>query len=138
MGIVVTDACVRGILDAGYDATFPAGSTLEIRSGPRPGPGAAPAGVLLWSKVLAAAWMAASAGRAKGLSAALAAAGLAAGDAAHYRLKAPGDTGAATQAEPRQEGSVTAVGGGGDMEVSNVSVAVGQNLSVLTFSVGIP
>lgn len=136
--IDVTDATVRGLLDSGYDATFPNGSVLEIRSGARPGAGAAPAGVVLWSRVLGAGTFAAAVGRAKGLVAALAAAGIAAGAAAHYRLKAPGDTGAATQAEPRQEGSVTGVGGGGDMEVSNVNVAVGQNLSVLTFSVAIP
>lgn len=136
--IEVTDAAVRGILDSGYDATFPNGSVLEIRSGARPGAGAPPSGIVLWSKVLGAGAFAAAAGRAKGLSAALAAAGIAAGVAAYYRLTAPGDTGAATQAEPRQEGSVTAVGGGGDMEVSNTNVAVGQNLSVLTFSVAIP
>lgn len=134
--IDITDACARGILDSGYDATFN-GGTLEIRSGARPGAGAAPAGVLLWSKPVPPGTFAPAAGRAKALAAALAAVCLAAGAAAHYRLKGPADTGAATQAEPRQEGSVTGVGGGGDMEVSNVNTAVGQNLSVLTFYVAL-
>lgn len=136
--IDVTDATLRGLLDAGIDATFPAGSVLEIRSGARPGSGAAPAGVVLWSKVTGPGTWAAAAGRLKGLVAALAAAGIAAGNAGHFRLKAPADTGAVTQNEPRIEGSVTLVGGGGDMEVTNTNVAVGQNLSVLTLSLGWP
>lgn len=136
--IDVTDATLRGLLDQGIDATFPNGSVLEIRSGARPGSGNAPAGVVLWSKVLGAGAWAAAAGRLKGLVAALAAAGIAAGAAGHWRLKGPADTGAVTQNEPRIEGSVTLVGGGGDMEVTNTNVAVGQNLSVLTLSLGWP
>jgi hypothetical protein len=59
----------------------------------------------------------------------------ASGTAGHYRLKASGDTAAATQNEKRMEGTVTATGGGGDMTIDNTNVASGQPVTVTSFSV---
>lgn len=138
MSVALTDAAVRSILDSGYDAIFNSG-TLEIRSGAAPGPGAAPTGTLLWTFALPADAFAAASGRSKqknGTWQANGAAGAGAGtNAGHYRLKASGDTAAATQNEARQEGTVTITGGGGDMTIDNPNIATGEQVTVTTFSV---
>src|SRR4051812_48495128 len=101
------------MLDA-LDSTFN-GGVLEIRTGAPPGPGAAPTGTLLVSITLPADLWAAASNAVKALNAALAAtAAVAAGTAAHFRIKATGDTGAAVTTQHRIEGSITATGGGGD------------------------
>jgi hypothetical protein len=141
MAITMTDALVRAILDGGYDAVFNSG-TLEARSGAAPGAGAAPAGTLLWSFGVPADAMAAASGRSKQKNGVWTSVGLAGAGggtvAGHYRFKAVGDTGAATQNEARQEGSITITGGGGDMTVDNPNIATGQSMTVNTFSVAIP
>jgi hypothetical protein len=137
MAIQITDKCARDVLDSGYDTIFDGGA-LEIRTGAPPGPGQAPSGTLLWAEdPLPANLFAAASGRSKGLSAVLSDPGDAAGVAGHYRLKAVGDTGAVTQNEARQEGTVTITGGGGDMTIDNPNIAVGQIVTVTAFSVAL-
>lgn len=136
MAVLITDAAARAILDTGYDTAFDAG-VLEIRTGAPPGPGAAPAGTLLWSEALPADAFAASSGRSKQKNGTWEAAAVATGTAGHYRLKASGDTGAATQNEKRQEGTVTITGGGGDMTIDNTSIATSQSVTVTSFSVAL-
>lgn len=136
MSILITDALARAILDSGYDSAFDAG-VLEIRTGAPPGPGAAPAGTLLWTFTLPADSFAVSSGRSKQKNGTWQANGAAAGNAGHYRLKASGDTAAATQNEKRQEGTATATGGGGDMTIDNINIAVGQSVTVTSFSVAL-
>lgn len=133
MAVVHSDAAARTILDSGYNAMFNSG-TLEIRTGAPPGPGAAPTGTLLVSISLPADAFAAASGRSILKSGTWQANAGAAGTAGHYRLKATGDTGAATQNEPREEGTVTATGGGGDMTLDNVSIANGQTVTINTFT----
>lgn len=137
MAITMTDALVRAILDSGYDAVFNNGK-IQLRSGAAPGAGAAPTGTLLGEEVLPADAFAAAAARAKGKNGVWSDVGLAAGNVGHYRMIAVGDTAAATQNEPRQEGTVSAIGGGGDVTLDNVNIAVGQVFTINTFSVSIP
>jgi hypothetical protein len=129
MAIAFTDKAVQLLLDTGYDNIFD-GGTLELRSGAPPGPGAAPTGTLIWSIATGANMMAATVGRTKALTAVLSAAAVAGAVVGHYRLKAAGDTGAATQTQAREEGTVTATGGGGDMTIDNTNVANGQVVTV--------
>jgi hypothetical protein len=103
--VAMTDAAARAILDTGYDTIYDNG-TIEYRSGAAPGPSLAATGILLWSKATGANFLAASAGRSKGLTAVLTGAAAGAGVAGHYRLKAAGDTNAVTQNEAREEGTV--------------------------------
>ena len=141
MAVSLTDALVRAILDSGYDAAFNGGK-LQIRTGANPGAGQTPAGMLLAEEDLPADAFAAASGRSKAKQGTWQTAGLpAAGggtNAGHYRMVAPGDTGAATQDEPRQEGTITITGGGGDMTLDNISIASGQTFTVTSFSVAIP
>ncbi|MEX1185311.1 MAG: hypothetical protein WEA80_01820 [Gemmatimonadaceae bacterium] len=136
MSVVITDALARAILDSGYDAAFDAG-VLEIRTGAPPGPGQTPGGTLLWSETLPADAFAAASGRSKAKNGTWEAAAVAAGTAGHYRLKATGDTEAATQNEKRQEGTITATGGSGDMTIDNTNIAVDQSVTVTSFSVAL-
>lgn len=133
MAVTFSDALARIIWDSGYDAWANAG-ILEGRSGPPPGPGLAPTGTLLVSITLPADAFAAASGRSKAKQGTWEGLGVAVGVLGHYRLKASGDTGAVTQNEPRQEGTITATLGGGDMTVSDVNVTIGGTVTVVTFS----
>lgn len=120
------------ILDT-YDANFPAGSLLEIRTGAPAGADLAAGGVLLCTITLPAAPWAAAGGigsKAKGAAAwsdvGTAAAG-AGTNAGHFRLK----NAAGTKLE---EGTITATGGGGDATIDNVSIATGQVVNVTSFT----
>ena len=137
MAVALTDKTARDILDSGYDPIFNGGK-IQFRSGAPPGPGQTPSGTLLAEEDLPADAFAAASGRSKAKAGTWQTVGLAAGTLGHYRMIAAGDTGAATQNEARQEGTITATGGGGDMTVDNVNIAVGQTITVTSFSVSIP
>ena len=102
--------------------------TLEIRSGTVPAnAAAADTGSVLATMTLPADWMAAASAGVKTLLGTwqdLAAD--AAGTAAHFRVKA----GATTHIQ----GTVTLTGGGGDMTVDNTNIAVGQQITITSFS----
>lgn len=136
MAIAITDACARAILDSGYDTIFD-GGILEIRTGAAPGPGESPSGTVLWAGAAGANMFAPASGRSKGLSLSISGQAVAPGVAGHYRLKASGDTGAATENEPRQEGTVTGTGGGGDLILDNTSIALGQVVTVTALTVSL-
>jgi hypothetical protein len=109
-----------------------ASPTLEIRSGTVPATCAtADAGTLLASMTLPSDWMAAASAGAKALLGTwqdLSAD--ATGTAGHFRIKASGTC--------HIQGTITASGGGGDMQLDNVSIAAGQAVSVtsLTLTAG--
>jgi hypothetical protein len=113
-----------------FETAVGASAILEIRSGAPPANcAAADSGTLLASMTLPADWMAAAASGSKSkngtwedLSA------NATGTAGHFRIKDSGGTVCHLQ------GTVTATGGGGDMEVDNTSIASGQQVSVTTFT----
>jgi hypothetical protein len=134
MAIATSDGAARSILDNGIATTWPAGAILEIRTGAAPGPNAAPTGTLLASIVLPATPWAAAAARAKAKQGVWSVAAVAAGVAAHYRLKQAADNGNADATQVRQEGTVTLTGGGGDMTLDNTNIANAQTVTVNTFS----
>lgn len=102
--------------------------TLEIRSGTVPAnAAAADSGTVLATMTLPADWMAAASAGVKTLLGTwqdLAAD--AAGTAGHFRIK----VGATTHIQ----GTVTLSGGGGDMTVDNTNMAVGQQITITSFS----
>jgi hypothetical protein len=109
-----------------YDTFFPAGSVLELRSGAPPGAENAASGTLLVSITLPATPWAAAAGGSKSKQGTWSDVGVALGVIGHYRLRNAADT-------RREDGTVTATGGGGDAVVDNVNVAIGQVVTVSQF-----
>lgn len=120
----VRNACAQAI-----ETAIGSGPTLRIRSGAVPANTAATrTGTVLATMTLPADW------------AALAAAGQlvkqgtwedpgadAAGNAGHFDITAADGT-------VDLQGTVTATGGGGDMTLDNINIAVGQQVSVSSFS----
>jgi hypothetical protein len=128
MAFQFSTAARNASLDA-IETLIGASPTLELRSGPAPAnPAAADTGTLLASMALPADWAAAAAAGAKSLLGAwqdLAAD--AAGTVGHFRLK--------QGATCHIQGSVTATGGGGDMTIDNNVLAVGQQVTVISFTI---
>jgi hypothetical protein len=114
-------------LDA-IETTIGASPTLEIRSGAVPANcAAADAGTLLASMALPADFMAAASAGAKAILGTWQdSAANATGTAGHFRIK--------QGATCHLQGTVTGTGGGGDMELNNTSIAVGQSVSVSAFT----
>lgn len=117
-------------LDA-IEANAGASAILRFRSGSVPANcAAADTGTVLATLNLPSDWMAAASGGSK------AKAGTwqdptadAAGTIGHFRIYRSDGTTVVMQ------GTVTATSGGGDLEVDNTSVAVGQQVTVTTFSI---
>lgn len=102
---------------------------LDIRTGAQPANCAsADSGTELEHLALPSDWLAAAASGSKAKSGTWSGTVDATGTAAHFRIKESTDTTCHIQ------GSVTATGGGGDMEVDNTSFAVGQTFTVSTFT----
>lgn len=129
MAIQLSVAVRNARLDA-IETAIGASAVLRIRTGPVPANcAAADAGSVLATLNLPADWMlAASAGsKAKnGTWEDTSADGT--GTAAHFRLYASDGVTCHLQ------GTVTATGGGGDLEVDNTSFAAGQSFTVTTFT----
>lgn len=124
-------AARNAALDA-IEAAIGAAPTLRIRTGAVPANvAAASSGTVLAEMTLPADWMAAASGGSKTLSGTwqdLAAD--AAGIAGHFEI---------VQGVTRWwQGTITGTGGGGDMEIQNTNIAVGQQITVtaLTLSIG--
>lgn len=114
-------------LDA-IESTIGAAPVLEIRSGTVPAnAAAADAGTLLASMTLPSDWLAAAASGSKSLLGTWQdTAADAAGTAAHFRIK--------VGATCHIQGTVTLTGGGGDMTLDNTNVAVGQQITITSFT----
>jgi hypothetical protein len=121
-----------GVRNARLDAVETVTGTaprLQIRSGTVPAnTAAADAGTLLCEIVLPSDWMAAAAAGTKAKLGTWTAAAVAAGTAAHFRLKDSAGT------VTHMQGTVTATGGGGDMTVDNTNIAAGQSVTVNTLT----
>ncbi len=127
MALDLNNLLANALLDR-YDTEFPAGSTLEIRSGAVAGAESADTGTVLATITLPATpWAAAAAGSKAKSGTWQDAAADAAGTAAHYRLRNAGDT-------RREEGTVTATGGGGDMTLDNTNIAINQVVTITSFT----
>jgi hypothetical protein len=116
-------------LDA-VETTIGTSAVLKIRTGSVPANcAAADSGTVLATLSLPSDWMAAAASGAKAKNGTWQdAAADAGGTAAHWRLYASDGTTCHAQ------GTCTATGGGGDMELDNTSIALGQTVTVTTFT----
>lgn len=102
--------------------------TLEIRSGSVPAnAAAADSGTLLASMTLPSDWLAAASSGSKTLLGTWQDASAdATGTAGHFRIKVSGTC--------HIQGTVTATGGGGDMQLDNTSIASGQQVTITAFT----
>ncbi len=102
---------------------------LRIRTGAPPADVAtADSGTVLAALTLPTDWLAAAASGAKAKAGTWQdAAADAAGTAGHFRIYTSGGT-------AKLQGTVTATGGGGDMELDNTSIAVGQQVTITGFT----
>lgn len=89
---------------------------------------AANSGTELFSETLPSDWMAAAASGSKSKLGTWQAAGLAAGDAGHFRLYASDGT------TCHMQGPVSETGGGGDLTLDNINIAIGQNVTITGFT----
>lgn len=129
MALQLSVACRNARLDS-LETTIGTTAVLKIRTGAQPATVAtADSGTVLATLTLPSDWLAAAASGAK------AKAGTwqdtsadATGTAAHFRIYASDGTTAHIQ------GSVTATGGGGDLELDNVSIAAAQSITITAFS----
>lgn len=129
MALQLSVAVRNARLDA-FESTTGTSAILEIRTNAQPANcAAADAGTLLASMTLPSDWMAAAASGAKALAGTWQdTSANATGTAAHFRIK---DSGGSTC---HMQGSVTATGGGGDIELDNVSIASGQQVTITAFT----
>lgn len=112
------------------ESTIGTSAVLKIRTGSVPATCAtADSGTVLATCTLPSDWMAAASGGTKSLSGTWQDASAdATGTAAHFRIYDSTGTTCGIQ------GTVTATGGGGDLQVDNVSFAAGQAFTVTTFT----
>lgn len=112
------------------ESTLGVSPKLQFRSGVAPANcAAADSGTLLAEMTLPSDWMAAAASGSKVKAGTWTVAGTAAGVIGHFRIKDSGLVACHVQ------GSVTLTGGGGDMTVDNTNVAVGQSITVNTYTI---
>lgn len=119
---------VRNAANDAIETAIGASPTLEIRSGAVPADAAAAdSGTLLASMALPADWLGNSAAGVKSLLGTWEdSAADAAGIAGHFRIK--------QAAVAHIQGTVTGSGGGGDMELQNTNIAVGQAITITAFT----
>lgn len=116
-------------LDA-FETAVGAAPILELRSGAQPADCAAAAsGTLLAQFSLPADWLAAAANGVKAKNGTWSGAGVGAGNIGYYRIYQAG-----SPSECHEQGSVTATGGGGDMTVDNINIAVAQVVTVTAYN----
>lgn len=130
MALKYSDAVKNAKLDA-LETAIGASAVLKIRSGAPPtNIGDADSGTVLATLNLPSDWMAAASGGAKAKSGTWQDASADnAGTAGHFRVYASDGT---TQ---HIQGTITASGGGGDMELDNTSIAAGQQVTITGFTI---
>jgi hypothetical protein len=130
MGLKFSTAVRNARLDA-IESIIGASAILKIRTGAAPANCAASdTGTVLATLALPSDYMAAASGGSKAMSGSWADSSAdAAGTAAHFRIYASDGTTCGLQ------GTVSATGGGGDMEIDNVVFAAGQAFSISSFSI---
>lgn len=123
-------ATVRNARLNAIETAIGVSAVLKIRSGAPPtNITDADSGTVLATLSLPSDWMAAASGGSVSLTGTWQDASAdAAGTAGHFRLYASDGT---TQ---HMQGTVTATGGGGDMELDNTSIASGQSVTITAFT----
>ena len=102
---------------------------LDLRTGAQPADcAAADTGTELEHMALPSDWMAAAGTGSKAKAGTWSGTGDAAGTAGHFRIKESTDT------TCHMQGSVTATGGGGQLELDNVVIAASQAITISTFT----
>lgn len=128
MAIQLSETLRNNRLDQ-VESTVGTAAKLYIRTGAQPvNAAAADSGSLLATLDLPSDWMAAAASGAKAKAGTWQVAASGTGTAGHFRIKDSGGT------TTHLQGSITATGGGGDMELDNVSIASGQTVTISTFT----
>lgn len=128
MAVSFSTTVRNAMLDV-IESTIGTSPILRIRTGTAPGIGAADSGTVLAEMTLPSDWMTAAASASKSLSGTWQdTSANATGTAGHFRIYD------STGATAHIEGSITATGGGGDMELDNTSIATGQQVTVTTFT----
>lgn len=128
MVVKLSEAVRNAQLDA-YETAMGTSPKIRIYSGSAPATlAAAPTGTLLVEIEAPADWLAAAAAGQKVKQGTWQADAVGAGNAGYYRIV--NSAGSATH----EQGTVTATGGGGDMTINNVSIAIGQTVVISTFS----
>lgn len=127
MAFQFSTAARNAALDA-IETTAGTAPTLTIRTGSVPANcAAARAGTVLATLTLPSDWLTAASSGSKALSGTWQdVAADAAGTAAHFSI----DQGATCHIQ----GTVTAIGGGGDMTIDNTSIAAGQQVTITSFN----
>ena len=116
-------------LDA-VESTTGTAARLQLRTGSPPADCAtAASGTLLMTMVLPSDWMAAASSGSKALTGTWIGNAVAAGDVGHFRIYNSGVTTCHVQ------GTVTATGGGGDMTIDNITLAINQGVNVTAFTI---
>lgn len=130
MAVTYSVAVKNARLDA-FETTIGTSAILKIRTGAPPATVAtASTGTVLATMNLPADWMAAASGGSKSKTGTWEdAAADAAGTAGHFEITATDGT------TVGMRGTITATGGGGDMTIDNTSIAVGQTVTVSTFTI---
>lgn len=115
-------------LDA-FEGAVGTSPKLQVRTGTQPANCAtAASGTLLAEIVLPADWLAAASGGTKSISGTWSGTAVAAGTSGHYRIMDSAGT------VCHEQGSVTGIGGGGDMTVDNPVLAVSQTVIVTAYT----
>ena len=125
--------------NAGAGKQFDSG-VLEFRTGAQPTVADdAPTGTVLASMTLPAdAFGAAASGAVAKAGTWQDASADATGTAGWFRLKESGDLGTTNTTDRRIDGAITGTGGGGQIELDNTSIAIGQQVTQNTFTVTQP
>jgi hypothetical protein len=133
MTVQLSTAARNGMLDA-IESAAGTSAKFQIWTGSAPANCAtASSGTKLVEISMSADWWAAASTGTKAFnSLPLTTTGLAAGSAGYFRIVDSAGTTCHLQ------GTVTATGGGGDLIVDNVSIAVGQNVSITAFTLTAP
>lgn len=131
MAFQFSAAARNAALDA-IETTAGTAPTLTIRTGTVPANcAAARSGTVLATMVLPSNWLADASGGSKAIAGTWQdTAADATGTAGHFSI----DQGATCHIQ----GTVTATGGGGDLTLDNVSIAVGQQVTITAFTISIP
>lgn len=129
MALQLSAAVRNARLDA-IETAIGTSAVLKIRTGAAPADVAtADSGTVLVTMSLPSDWMAAASGGSKAKSGTWQDASAdATGTAAHFRIYASDGTTAHLQ------GTVTVIGGGGDLELDNTSIAAGQSVTITGFT----
>lgn len=130
MAIQYSEAARNAQLDA-LETAIGTGAILKLRTGAVPATVAdADAGSVLATFTLPSDWLAAASGGAKGKAGTwVEPSADDTGEAGHFRVYASDGITAYIQ------GTVTASGGGGDIEMTSISISAGQAISIDSFSI---